>query len=487
MFSIDTESPRFKSVLRSVQYAVLSLLVVGGTIILVFTGQGYDFNRGTGEVIQNGLLLINTSPEDSQVTINGVIESDFTPGRFALPTGEYDIGLSQDGYRNWDKRVSISPSGVEWLYYPLLLPSQLEPSRVGVWRNLEFITQSPNPQRLLVRQARDDLVFNLLNLDGAAISNDAPITPPQDILALQAGDPIGAFSFVDWASDSRHVLVGYTQGEITQYLWLDVETPALSLNLNVLFDLPLSEPKFIDGDANRLYALVNNDLRRLDLGNRTISAPLARAVSAYEATRDRYVVYLASEQGVTQLGLLDGGVTRLIKPDLAGDASRYDFDTTEFDRSFYVALLDSVGAQVSILTDPHSPNQGSPDINLSAAGARYVSFSLNGQFMVVQGGGNYTSYDLDRGRTYGFSTPFAQPIEDEMLWMDGYRLLGYDQNGQLFVFEFDGANPEQLLAANPAFNPFFTSDLNAMYSISPLDQSRNSFLMHTSFIANSVN
>lgn len=487
MFSIDTESPRFKSTLRAIQYAVLSLLVVVGTIILVFAGQGYDFNRGTGQVIQNGLLLINTLPENALVTINGQPESDQTPGRFALPAGEYDLALSLDGYRDWNKQITVTPSGVEWVYYPLLVPIELTTARVGVWRNLEFIAPTPNGRSLLVRQATKQLSFSLVEVDNAAVTNELTINPPATMLDLSEGDSIGTFNFIEWSENGRHALVGYEQGELAQILWLDTENPSNSLNLNQVFDLNLSEPVFIDGDAQRLYVLVEGDLRRLDLDERTISAPLARGVASYKATRDRFVTYLASVDGVTQIGLIEGNDARLLRNNLDGAASRYDFTVAEFDREFYLALLDTLNNQLVIATNPHQPDSSVADVVLDSPGARFVSFSVNGQFALAQGGGSFVSYDLDRARTHRYNTPFVQPAEAEMVWMDGYRLVGFDRKGQMHIFEFDGGNAEKMLAVNPAFDVFFTPDFDALYSVSPLDQSRNSFLMHTSLINEKVN
>ena len=484
MFLIDTENPRFRSWLRTAQYALLTVLVVVGTIILVLAGQGYDFNRSTGEVIQNGLMLVNTRPENAVVTINGEAEPDQTPGRFPLPAGDYEVGLNLDGYRPWSKKVSVSANSVEWVYYPLLIPTELEPERVTVWRNLSFISQSFNPRRVLVRQANKEPVFSLLQIDGAAVSDEQTLELPADV-ANPSGGTVGTFAAVEWSGNSRYVLLTHQLGESIQFIRLDTEQPDESLNLSELFDLNLTEARFIDSNPNQLYAVANRDLRRLDVNQRTISTPLAREVAAYELMRDQFLTYLASAGGQLQLELIDGNQqARLLESDLDGAASRYRISVGEFDRQFHVGLLDTRTDEVKIWRDPQANQTDQlPYVRFNAPGASELSFSRNGQFVLAQGGGSFATYDLDRDREYHFETPFSKTSDRLAEWLDGYRLLGFNKSGLMHAFEFDGANVQPLVAADPAFSLFFAADFNGFYSLSPPTQAANKFLMYTSLVA----
>lgn len=479
MFSLDTDNPRWRSWLRTAQYALLTFLVVAGTIILVLAGQGYDFDRSSGEIIQNGLLLVNSRPENAQLTINGQVESDLTPGRFPLPTGDYELSLSLEGYQPWSKKINVAPNSVEWVYYPLLIPSELSSERVGVWRDLSFVSQSFDAGRVLVRQASDEPVFRLLELDEQSISSDEALELPASV----AGNNIGTFAALEWSGNSRFVLLTHKRGSTTQFIRLDTEQPNESVNLSTFFDLSLSELQFIDSNPNNLYGLSGGDLRRLDINAQTISAPLVREVADFALMRDQFLLYLATTDGQLQLGLIDGdNPPKILESNLDGSASRYRVDIGEFDRQLHVALLDTRTDEVRIWRDPHTTQDAKPMTQISASGAAELTFSRNGQFVLAQGGGSFASYDLDRDREFHFETPFAKGSDELAVWMDGYRLLGFDKANLMHVFEFDGTNALPLVRAEPNLGIFFAGDFRGMYSVAPPDKSRNSFLMYTPFI-----
>lgn len=483
MFSIDRDDRRWRSWLRTAQYALLSVLVFAGTIILVLAGQGYDFNRSTGEVIQNGLMLVNTRPENAMVTIGGQAESDQTPGRFPLPAGDYELGITLDGYRPWSKLVKVAPNSVEWVYYPLLVPNELSPEPVTAWRDLGFISQSFDPRRVLVRQATDKPEFTLMELDGQSLNSDEKLLLPASV-SSPSGGSTGTFAAIEWSSNNRFVLLTHRRGETTQYIRLDTETVEESLNLSEFFDLNLTEAAFINSSANQLYALANRDLRRLDVNQQTISAPLVREVAAYELMRDQFVLYLATIEGKLQVGLIDGdNPPRLLESDLDGAASRYRIALGEFDRQLHVAILDTGNDEVRIWRDPHTGDVPAPAfVQFKASGASELDLSRNGQFVLAQGGGAFATYDLDRGREYHFETPFPKAADQVFEWMDGYRLLGFDKTSRLYVFEFDGANVQRLVLADPKFGLFFASDFNGLYSLKPAQRNASNFLQYTSLV-----
>jgi hypothetical protein len=186
--------------------------------------------------------------------------------------------------------------------------------------------------------------------------------------------------------------------------------------------------------------------------------------------------------GQLQLGLIEGDEpAQLLESDLDGAASRYQLSLGEFDQQFHLALLDNRTDQVKIWREPQAESQVVYAL-LTAPGAADLSFSRNGQFVLAQGGGSFASYDLDHDRDYHFETPFTQSSDQLAEWMDGYRLLGFDKKDLLYVFEYDGANVQKLVTAEPDFGQFFSSDFNGIYNLSPTNQTRNNFLLYTPFI-----
>lgn len=485
MFNFDFESPRFKSALRTIQYVFLTSFVVIGTIILVYAGQGYDINRRTGEVIQNGLLLINTTPEGSTVFINDQAEGDNTPGRFALPEGRYDIRLEQAGYLPWTKQVSVAGSSVEWLYYPRLIPSELVTQNVSALRSLEFAAQSVSGQQLLVRQKSTATTFNLMSLSDSTLTNDQTVTLPRSLLTLGAGK-LGNFSFEGWSDDARHLLLMHQVGNRVEYVWLDIEVPAESINLTDEFDLDLRDVRFIDGQPELLYSLVDNDLRRINLSDDTISAPLVRDVTRYVLYEDRFVVYIHTDQADSglQLGLLENGQPARVLAKLEGKAGRYRLEFAAFDDTFHLALLDTEAGQTKVMFNPHNDQPSEDNFTMPTTGASFLSFSRNGQYLTAQGDGKFYTHDLDRTRRHTFTLDFDLPKGYEAKWLDGNYLLAHDTKNMLYIFEFDGGNLHPIVQSDPAVEVFVDSDFETLYTFTAAGAaSDRTFLQSTSLIA----
>lgn len=459
MFSIDFEDPKFQSILRIVQYVVLSALVVGGTFILVMAGQGYDVNRKTGEVIQNGLVLINSSPVNATVAINGNSERDATPGRFALPAGDYRFSLNRQGYREWVKNVSVSGSGVEWLYYPLLIPNSPITTQVGAFRSIEFISQSPDAQKFLIRQTASDPSFLVVSVGARGIEDETRISLNAELLAEP--DKTGSFRFEGWANNNRHALLRYTYGESTEYIWLDTVDPSLSRNLTQDFDLQIDEVRFIDGNSQQLYALNGSDLRRFDLTDNTVSAPIARDVKRYILFTNRFVLFIAedAERGA-RLGYIENNSQPRFVAELPEGGDNYLVEFAEFDNDFYLALVNKARGAVRIFTNPHITQSDSiktTEIILNlAGGAQYLSFSRNGQFVAAQNGSRFVVYDLDYERRYAFQLSYSIGDQQRAQWLDGYRLYIPEittSGDSLHIFEFDGTNDHSIAANIDATYP----------------------------------
>ena len=485
MFNIDFEDSRVKSTLRTLQYVVLTVLVVVGTIILVFAGQGYDLDPDTGRVIKNGLILVNSVPENATVSINDKPESDLTPSSFPVPDGFYQIRIDHDGYRSWSKQVQVTGSEVEWLYYPLLIPNELSPQNLTVFLKPEFIGVSPSGQDLLVRQKSNKPTLTIVSFSLSGVSNEQTLTLPSGLLELGSSSQIGSFGFEGWASDNRHVLLTHTVGKQTEYIWLDVEQLAQSRNLSQEFDLGLKDVRFINGDEQQLYAVVNNDLRHIDLGNDTISTPIVRNLGRYVLYKDKFVVYINGVDGGSQLGLIEDDNPPSILQDLSQPANNYRLEFAEFDNAYYLGLLDIKAGQMSLTTNPNLSELGTANTPLvfNLKGAKFISFSRNGQFITMQSGQKFLTYDLDRKRRSSFEVDFELGKQSEAMWLDGYRLGLVDSKNLLHMFEFDGGNTTGLVNVNPAFPPMLNTGQNVLYSLSPTAEGGRVFLQGTDFTA----
>ena len=86
---------------------ILTFLVVGifGTLVALYA-RGYRLDQENLQISPNGILVIKSAPDGSQVYINGELETA-TNATLPLAPGIYDISVRKEGYRQWNKRLTI--------------------------------------------------------------------------------------------------------------------------------------------------------------------------------------------------------------------------------------------------------------------------------------------------------------------------------------------------------------------------------------------
>src|SRR5689334_19275883 len=121
---LDPKARRRHTIRLYIGYGLMATLILIASAILVFQAYGFDLDRKTGEVIQNGLVFVDSAPDKANVFFNDELQKAKTNNRFALPSGDYTLKIQKDGYRDWHRTFSITGGAVERFSYPLLLPTK---------------------------------------------------------------------------------------------------------------------------------------------------------------------------------------------------------------------------------------------------------------------------------------------------------------------------------------------------------------------------
>ncbi len=133
-------------------YFLMGIAILLSAFILVYISYGYKLDSQTGNIVQNGLIFINSGPESSSIFLNGKANGS-TEKRLTVPEGKYDIELRRDGYDSWKKTIQLSGSSIERLIYPKLFPSELKTSQVKSYdTNPAFSTQSLDRKWVIISQ-----------------------------------------------------------------------------------------------------------------------------------------------------------------------------------------------------------------------------------------------------------------------------------------------------------------------------------------------
>ncbi|MDB5185498.1 MAG: hypothetical protein JWL85_21 [Candidatus Saccharibacteria bacterium] len=469
---LDPKKKRANIIRLYVGYFLMAIALGIGTLILLLKVNGYDIDRKTGDVIQNGLVFVDAHPESADIYINGENKGS-TSSRFDLPAGNYNLELKRDGYRSWAKSFTLEGSSIERLVYPFLFPEKLNSGDVQLYANTpSFASQSPDRHWLVVQQPGSLTGFDMLDTS----------TPTGAIttLSLPAGllTPTGAthkLELAEWSTDNRHMVMKHIFDGGSEFILVDRESPASSVNLNKHFARPISQLMLRDKKYDQYY--LNDDKSELvatDLKNKQIvpiasqvisfrphGADMLLFVTAQGAPKDKVLVKIRS--GVDQYTLRELPV-----------GPQYLLDIAQFDNKWYMAVGTGDDKRTYIYKDPFEDlRRREPRVPTPIALLRLenplesVAFSANTRFISVQSGSKFAVYDAEEERQYRYDTQISLAPNQKASWMDGHRLAVVSADSTLTVFDFDGLNKQSLMKVNPTFIPYFDRDYRELYTIAP--------------------
>lgn len=482
MFHIDFEDEKTKNYLNIAKYSAITLLAAAMTVALVLAAGGYDINRETGEIIQNGLVLTSSQPVSADVYVDGVDQDDPTSSRFSLPVGQYNFEFKRDGYYDWAKKVTIVGSDVVWLQYPRLIPTEIKTVNVQALKNVDMVSQTPDRKYLLIHEKKSVAKFSLFNTQDVE-SELAVVALPQVVFGTKP-TVASKFEVVDWAQDSRTLVIRHTLGAETELIIFDVTKPQEAVNLSTLYKLPMTKLRFIDNSKDSLYALVNSSLRVVDVGAGTISTALINDVSQFDP-QGGIVVALHSVKTKTTISVLeDNNVYKFTE--LEGPITEFIVKTAIFDGERYMAVADNVQDRTFIyqkILDTAKKAKGAELLSsLRSTDTKYLTFSLNSQFVLAQSGKNARLFDFDLEQKEAFTARQEITTKTQMTWVDGFHLNLIDQNSQSFIMDYEGANAHNLASVDGALGVFYRSDIEGLYFFTT-DDKGSDILKFSSLVA----
>ncbi len=469
---LDPKEKKLRSIRLMVGYVLMTVLIFTATLVLVYQAYGFGVDRKTGEVIQNGLVYVDSSPDNAVIFIDNVEKSDRTNTRMLLKAGNYQLTVKRDGYRDWSRKVEVLGGGIERITYPMLIQTNLAEQEIqnfGVNEQL-IRTQSPDRRWLMVAKSGSLNTFTELDLKDAAKGTKLPllrqIVFPETVFS--ATDKPRKLEVMEWSNDNEHFLVKHTFGDAYEYIILNRDRPETSFNINKLIErnpvkLTLRDKKF---DHWHLQDSVGGDLI-FATAKKEVSI-VATAVTAYKSHDDSTLLYSKkSADGQQDVFLTREKDTKLLRK--VKDGLLY-LDIARFDGKWYVVVASDGDKRTYIYQDPWEVLSKVNGIKVAPKAIfrsnepiNTLEFSTNTRFVFVREGQHFAVYDseLDKIFNYNFSSELDKATE--VSWMDGHRLLARS-SGQTYIIDFDGSNKQQLVGAQPGDSTFFDRDYTVLYS-----------------------
>ncbi len=453
-------------------YALMGIAIMLTAVILLVLSNGYDVDRKTGKVIQNGLIFLNATPDSADIYLNGKANGT-TDERITVPEGKYAIELRREGYATWKKTIQLDGGNIERLVYPRLFPSKLSTAVSQTYSGIPaFSTQSPDRRWVLVALPGQLSTFEMHDTANPA-DPVKTINLPSGTMTAAPATVAQSLSLAEWSTDNRHVVLKHTYGDAVEFIMLDRTEPTLSVNLNKVIGLSptmitLRDKKY---DKLHVYVAATKELRFFDLKTAQNSLVLSGVIS-YKSYRDSIVLYSAADPldaTKTQVRIKDGDKNYLLRSFSSSDVLT---DMAAYGDATYVALASPSEAKTYIYKNPISRfkqdanAQITPFVLMRFAGMSKLLFSNNTRFISLQSGTKFSVYDLEENRRYTFTIPGELAADQFATWMDGHRLL-LNHAGTVHVVVFDGKNQLSLGSIVPGSLPYFDRDYERLYTLSP--------------------
>jgi hypothetical protein len=266
-----------------------------------------------------------------------------------------------------------------------------------------------------------------------------------------------AFVLSEWSDSSRYLIVKHTYDK-NKLEWLVVDTQNVDNTENVSARLGITASKLVfSNDSDRqMYVQTGTDVRRINLSAGTISGPIVGNVAEFMVGGNDMIVYATNLDPKTKersVGYYTDGAKqpRTIRSYADdGKASLHIvIDTYYGDKYVSIAYLDHIEI---LKADGGLPSSDSSDTsslsivaNISTPdGVDYLTSHTSGRFVVAQKGAAYTTYDLELSRMTTTDLAGSTAVSRKLEWLDNYTLWS-DRDGQLRLYEFDGANQHTIM------------------------------------------
>jgi hypothetical protein len=450
-------------------YVLIGLIVLLGTTILLYLSYGFGLDKN-GKVIQNGLVFLSSQPDGATIYINGQ-QADQTNTRLTLPAGSYIAEIRRTGYSSWKRAITVEGGSVERFDYPFLYPAQLVTTTLKQYTAAPgMTTQSPDRRWLLVNVTADQ--FDLYDL------STAKPTPKQLAISSDmyaAASVTKSWEAVQWDEADRYVILKRTYEKAGQagseYLLVDRDKPEQSVNLTLTLGINPTTITMRDGNYDQYYLFDENAHQLLTA---TLKKPTPQSyikdVLAFKADKDQllYATPDKTATGKVQLRMYDNNKSYLLRT--APESTKYLLNLAKYNGNWLVAAGSQNEDKVYVYKNPLDKLKDAdkpvlvPVQILKLTTPQYVSFGLNGRYVMIENAGKFAVYDAERDKGYAseMKTPF-DTTQAHAEWMDGYRLTA-NSNGKLTVFDYDGANANTLMPLQAGTIPFFDHTYGKVYA-----------------------
>lgn len=442
-------SKKRRIIMRVMTYTAMTLSVLAIAAVFIFFIQGYRLDTN-GQIEQGALVQFNSTPSGSTVKIDGATLGSTTATKSNVLAGTHTFVMQHKGYEQWQKTLDIKAGTLTWLDYARLVPINRTPQSVATYPTLYDSLGTTDGKTMIIQQAAADPTFQIVDLTSDKI-NTTTITIPTTVYS-DAATPgtTHTFTIKQWDSGGRYVLVQHTYGGKKEWIVMDTQNMANTKNITTLLALDISQIVFSGTSGNILYALNGADIRRLDLSAGTISRVLVTGVSNFSLYETDLITYNGidpSDPTKSVVGFYREGDndSHVLRTETTVPTTSMVIATTRYFNKDYIAIAHGKTVDITAGSYPSSDSKDNSSLVPFASfsfvtNVDHLSFSPDGDYLLVQSGATLTSYDIEHKIINQYAVNAGPKTTVAPLqWLDAAHTWS-DYDGNLIMRDFDGAN-----------------------------------------------
>lgn len=467
---MDYEEKKRREFIR-VLITEIGMVIATLAIVVVATlaAMGF-FISSDGDIKQSGLMQLHSIPTGATVELDGNTLFSRTNLSRTMSAGEHTIKLTRDNYDSWEKTITMRSGILMRLYYPRLflqnrtpetvlsLPSTINSTKTSA--KLAFYSPSRSGNYILYAFSGDP-TWHLLDLRGDDVKHSTldlskilpDVTQPTKTTSAKSSDtPIWSGEVLThaWSGNDEKLLLSLKTTSGTEWLLLNLRTPADSVNLTKLFGQSFAKLVIIDDAASRLYAFSDHQIRRIDVPSSTISKVLASNVNTF-ATNGANFIYLTEpisrdSGSVRQIATYkDNEDASVVITELPASTATHIALARYYDEDY---ICYTSGTSLSILYGalPSSRSNNGDLRELKTLLSDYElpfipsSFTLSpdDSYLIAAHGKSQHITHLDHAETFTYDL-----ISNSYGWLDP-SLLYAIKDHEILVWDYDGTNQRNL-------------------------------------------
>lgn len=470
---LDPKKRRAQQVRLLIGHGLMVLLVAISTYILVYRAYGYGIDTKTGEVIQKGLVFVDSAPDGAQILINGKYYGN-TNKSFALDEGKYSVEINKTGYRTWKHELDLQGGSVMRLSYPFLFPAKLSSAEFTSFsKPLDLITQSPDKSIMVFSEKNVLSSLTLVNVN--KLKNNLP-TSSKITLAknlFTAGSGKHSLKMIEWSTDNKHILVQHSWAKGSEFVMLDIDQPTQSFNIsNRLTNKPV-KISLINKKYDNLFIFTKDKLlSKYNVKDDKLTT-FAKNIISFKPHGDKDVLLtrISSDKKTAELVFIDGDKSYLIRKMPVADD--YLINLAQYENNWYIAIAVNSEKKTYIYKNPQNLYGIQPSLKNvltivmgTNLGVDKLEFSDNARFIMAKAGQQFAVYDNEQDQKFNYYFKDKLDSKFPTNWMDGHRIITRSDS-KITVFDFDETNIQQLVSTEQSAPVFFNRDYTELYNLNP--------------------